>query len=393
MKKRPKILVVGSLMMNQGIETSVIPEEGQTVMGEDIKKSPGGKGANQAVQMARLGADVTLIGKIGRDRDGEELVKVCKEAGVNTEQIIYDDVLPTGSSIVLLETVPGQKVKKRSIVIPGATTQLTVDEIAYLEDEMDKYDLVVLQNAIPMEVNEAIAGYAYKHEVDVVLNPIPAKKLSKELMECVTYMIVNEQAAKSMTGIKIHSDWKREWTRFNLDEARVASAVIRGRGVPTVLITLAEKGVIMNTPERFYYKKAIEDVEVVDPRAAGDAFIGAFCTRICTDDSIGKVLSIANYTAALSIATEGAIESLPTSNQVREYMEQKEMHKNASLFCCLNNIRTWKLFLADSSCWTSVCASSTFHACICIDYVLSVSFADSSCWASSFASSTRNTSV
>ena len=307
MKKRPKILVVGSLMMNQGIETSVIPEEGQTVMGEDIKKSPGGKGANQAVQMARLGADVTLIGKIGRDRDGEELVKVCKEAGVNTEQIIYDDVLPTGSSIVLL----------------GATTQLTVDEIAYLEDEMDKYDLVVLQNAIPMEVNEAIAGYAYKHEVDVVLNPIPAKKLSKELMECVTYLIVNEQAAKSMTGIKIHSDWKREWTRFNLDEARVVSAVIRGRGVPTVLITLAEKGVIMNTPERFYYKKAIEDVEMVDPRAAGDAFIGAFCTRICTDDSIGKVLTIANYTAALSIATEGAIESLPTSKQVREYMEQK----------------------------------------------------------------------
>ena len=102
MKKRPKILVVGSLMMNQGIETSVIPEEGQTVMGEDIKKSPGGKGA-----------------KIGRDRDGEELVKVCKEAGVNTEQIIYDDVLPTGSSIVLLETVPGQKVKKDRSLYQG----------------------------------------------------------------------------------------------------------------------------------------------------------------------------------------------------------------------------------------------------------------------------------
>ena len=77
MNKRPKILVVGSLMMNHGIETSVIPEEGQTVMGEDIQKSPGGKGANQAVQMARLGADVTLIGKIGRDQDGKELIKVC----------------------------------------------------------------------------------------------------------------------------------------------------------------------------------------------------------------------------------------------------------------------------------------------------------------------------
>ena len=294
MNKRPKILVVGSLMMNHGIETSVIPEEGQTVMGEDIQKSPGGKGANQAVQMARLGADVTLIGKIGRDQDGKELIKVCKEAGVHTEQILYDDTLPTGSSIVLLEKIPGRKVKKRSIIVPGACMAITVDEICYLEDE-----------------------------IDVVLNPTPVKKLSKEFMQHITYLIVNEQAAKSMTGVKIHSDWKRDWTRFNLDEARVASAVIRGRGVPTVLVTLGEKGVIMNTPERFYYKKAVEDVELIDPRAAGDAFIGAFCTRICTDDSVGKVLSIANYTAALSIATPGAIESLPTSKKVREYMEQK----------------------------------------------------------------------
>lgn len=323
MNKRPKILVVGSLMMNHGIETSVIPEEGQTVMGEDIKKSPGGKGANQAVQMARLGAEVTLIGKIGKDQDGKELIKICKEAGIRTDQILYDDKLPTGSSIVLLETVPGQKVKKRSIIIPGATMAMTVDEIRYLEDEIEKYDLVVLQNAIPMEVNEEIARYAYEHNVDVVLNPIPTKKLSKEFMDHITYLIINEQAAKSMTGIKIHRDWKRDWTRFNLDEARVASAVIRGRGVPTVLVTLAEKGVIMNTPERFYYKKAVEDVELVDPRAAGDAFIGAFCTRICTDDAVGKVLSIANYTAALCISTQGAIESLPTSKQVREYMEQK----------------------------------------------------------------------
>lgn len=319
MNKRPKILVVGSLMMNQGIETTVVPEEGQTVMGESIQKSPGGKGANQAVQMARLGADVTLIGKIGRDQDGKELIKICKEAGIHTEQMLYDDTLPTGSSIVLLETVPGQKVKKRSIIIPGAGMAMTVDEIRYLEDEIENYDLVVLQNAIPMEVNEEIARYAYEHEVDVVLNPIPTKKLSKEFMQHITYLIINEQAAKSMTGIKIH----RDWTRFNLDEARVASAVIRGRGVPTVLVTLAEKGVIMNTPERFYYKKAVEDVELVDPRAAGDAFIGAFCTRICTDDAVGKVLSIANHTAALCISTQGAMESLPTSKQVREYMEQK----------------------------------------------------------------------
>lgn len=323
MNKRPKILVVGSLMMNQGIETSVIPEEGQTVMGKNIKKSPGGKGANQAVQMARLGADVTLVGKIGRDQDGKELIKICKEAGVHTEQILYDDTLPTGSSIVLLETVPEQKVKKRAIIIPGASEAMTVDEIRYLEDEIDNYDLVVLQNAIPMEVNEAVARYAYEHNVDVVLNPVPTKKLSKEFMEHITYLIINEQAAKSMTGIKIHGDWKRDWTRFNLDEARVASAVIRGRGVPTVLVTLADKGVIMNTPERFYYKKAIEGVELIDPRAAGDAFIGAFCTRICTDDSIGKVLSIANYAAALCISTQGSMESLPTAKQIREYMEQK----------------------------------------------------------------------
>ena len=91
-----------------------------------------------------------------------------------------------------------------------------------------------------------------------------------------------------MTGIKIHSDWKRgNGQDLISDEARVASAVIRGRGIPTVLITLAEKGADHEHTRTFYYK-AIEDVEVVDPRAAGDAFIGAFCTRICTNDSTGK---------------------------------------------------------------------------------------------------------
>ena len=104
MKKRPKILVVGSLMMNQGIETSVIPEEGQTVMGEDIKKSPGGKGANQAVQMARLGADVTLIGKIGRDRDGEELEKTNDVAAASyLGKVIAERALAKGITEVVFD--------------------------------------------------------------------------------------------------------------------------------------------------------------------------------------------------------------------------------------------------------------------------------------------------
>lgn len=319
MKKRPKILVVGSLVMNQIAVTSEVPEEGNTILGTSFHKSPGGRGANQAVQMARLGADVTFVGKVGRDANGDELLEFCKKAGIRTGRIRYDDVSATGCSVVALQVIPGEKPKKRSIVIPGANMTMTLEDIAPLEHEIGKYDLVLLQNEIPVKINQAIAEYAYHKNVPVILNASPAAQLPREFIRHLTYVIVNEYDAKAMTGVKVH----RDQGRFNLEEARVVSAVIRGGGVPNVLVTLGESGAILNTPERFYYKKAVEIEEIVDPMAAGDSFVGTFCTRICLGDGQGKALSIANHAAALTITRVGAMPSLPTQKELKEFMDEK----------------------------------------------------------------------
>lgn len=319
MKKRPKILVVGSLVMNQIAVTSEVPEEGNTILGTSFHKSPGGRGANQAVQMARLGADVTFVGKVGRDANGDELLEFCKKAGIRTGRIRYDDVSATGCSVVALQVIPGEKPKKRSIVIPGANMTMTLEDIAPLEHEIGKYDLVLLQNEIPVKINQAIAEYAYHKNVPVILNASPATQLPREFIRHLTYVIVNEYDAKAMTGVKVH----RDQGRFNLEEARVVSAVIRGGGVPNVLVTLGESGAILNTPERFYYKKAVEIEEVVDPMAAGDSFVGTFCTRICLGDGQGKALSIANHAAALTITRVGAMPSLPTQKELKEFTDEK----------------------------------------------------------------------
>ena len=319
MGKRPKILVVGSFVMDQIATTQTVPEEGQTVLGETFHKAPGGKGANQAVQMARLGAEVTMIGKLGHDANGEELLNVCQKAGIDVGKVLYDDTEASGCAVIILEVVPGGSTKNRIIVIPGSNMTIQPEEVAFLKDEIETYDLVLLQHEIPMEINEMIAKFADDKGVPVMLNPAPAAPLSKEFIRHLTYISPNEHEAAAMTGIKIHRD-----SGFNLEEAKVAASMLQGFGVDHVVITLGESGVLMDTPEGVFYKPAVSDVNVVDPTAAGDSFVGAFCTRICMGDEFGEALSFANHTAALTVSKMGAMPSLPTLQEVEEYIRLKK---------------------------------------------------------------------
>ncbi len=319
MGKRPKILVVGSFVMDQIATTRVVPEEGQTVLGKTFHKAPGGKGANQAVQMARLGADVTMIGKLGHDANGKELLAVCRKAGINVSEVLYDDTEATGCAVIILEVVPGGSTKNRIIVIPGSNMTIQPEEVAFLKDEIGAYDLVLLQHEIPMEINEIIAEFADEKGVPVMLNPAPAAQLSRKFISHLTYISPNEHEAAAMTGIKVHRE-----NGFNLEEAKVAASVLRGFGVDNVVITLGESGVLMDTPQGIFYKPAVPDVNVVDPTAAGDSFVGAFCTRICMGDGYGEALSFANHTAAITVSRMGAMPSLPELHEVEEFIRSKK---------------------------------------------------------------------
>lgn len=317
---KPKILVVGSFVMDQIATTEIFPREGQTVLGGTFSKAPGGKGANQAVQMARLGADVTMVGKLGHDGNGEDMIKTCKEAGINTDYVLYDDELPSGCSVIILEEATGKQTVNRIIVLSGSNMSITPDDIAFLKEKVAEYDLVVLQLEIPMEINELVAAYAYEKGVPVMLNSAPSAPLSDELLSHLTYISPNEHEAFDMIGIKISHEGKE----VNMDEAKAATAALKAKGVKNVLITLGESGAVLDTEkDGFFYSPCVDGIMAVDPTAAGDSFVGALSVGLCCGWGYEETLRFANHTAGLTVSALGAMPSLPTLEQVEAFLKEK----------------------------------------------------------------------
>ncbi len=310
--KKPKILVVGSFVMDQIAITEIIPNEGQTVLGKSFHRAPGGKGANQAVQMARLGADVTVVGKLGCDSNGQEMRAVCEKAGIDTSHILYDEETASGCSVILLEERPGMSVKNRILVIPGANMAITTQDVAFLEEGIAAYDLVVLQLEIPIEVNLRVAQYARKKNIPVMLNAAPSAPLPEELLACLTYLSPNEHEAEDLTGIAI----PHAGTEVDAKAVRVAAKILLEKGVESVLITLGSAGAALVTKENLMFSPAVQGVQVVDPTAAGDSFIGAFCVAISFGFDTKSALRFANHTAAITVTQLGAMPSLPKLEDV-----------------------------------------------------------------------------
>ncbi len=317
---KPKILVVGSFVMDQIATTEVFPREGQTILGGTFSKAPGGKGANQAVQMARLGADVTMVGKLGHDGNGEDMIKTCKEAGINTDYVLYDDELPSGCSVIILEEAPGKQTVNRIIVLSGSNMSITPDDVAFLKEKVAEYNLVVLQLEIPMEINELVAAYAYEKGVPVMLNSAPSAPLSDELLSHLAYISPNEHEAFDMVGVKISHEGKE----VNMEEAKAATAALKAKGVKNVLITLGESGAVLDTEkDGFFYSPCVDGIMAVDPTAAGDSFVGALSVGLCCGWGYEETLRFANHTAGLTVSALGAMPSLPTLDKVEAFLREK----------------------------------------------------------------------
>ncbi len=317
---KPKILVVGSFVMDQIATTEIFPREGQTVLGGTFSKAPGGKGANQAVQMARLGAEVTMVGKLGHDSNGEEMIRTCKEAGICTDYVLYDDKLPSGCSVIILEEAPGKQTVNRIIVLSGSNMSITPEDVAFLKEKIAEYDLVVLQLEIPMEINELVAEYAYAKGVPVMLNSAPSAPLSDSLLSHLTYISPNEHEAYDMVGIRISHSGKE----VNLKEAKAATAALKAKGVKNVLITLGESGAVLDTEkDGFFYSPCVEGIMAVDPTAAGDSFVGALSVGLCCGWGYEETLRFANHTAGLTVSAMGAMPSLPNLERVEAFLKEK----------------------------------------------------------------------
>ena len=317
--KKPKILIVGSLGMDFTFSTEVFPKEGETIIGKSFKTAPGGKGANQAVQVARLGADTTMVGKLGRDANGEELLKTIDEAGIHHDRILFDEEVPTQVADIILEEAEGKDTKNRILIIQGANMTIRKEEIAFLKEEVKNYDMVMLQLEIPMEINEQVAAYAYEAGVPVMLNSAPSAPLSDELLSHLAYISPNEHEAKDITGVEIRYDGDE----VNMDDVRKACEVLREKGVRNALITLGGSGAAILNDDGFFHAPCVKGLDVKDPTAAGDSFVAAFCTAVCLGMDMNDTLTFANHVAALTVCGFGAMPSLPKLERVEEFMKER----------------------------------------------------------------------
>lgn len=294
-----KISVVGSINIDMDIVAERIPLKGETVKGSDIKYIPGGKGANQAVSMARLGADVDFYGCVGDDAYGKILLENLKNENINIDNIKIIENENSGMAIITI----GEN-DNTIVVIPGANNYVSKKYVKEKELELLKSDLVVLQNEIPMETIKYVIDLCYKNNIAVLLNPAPAFKVEKEILDKVTYLTPNEHEAKLIFGEKVSID---EMLRLYPNK---------------LIITLGSKGAVFANEKLEIINLPARKTKVVDTTGAGDTFNGAFAVRISQGYNMEEALSFANIAASLSTEKFGAQTGMPNLKEVLEIKEK-----------------------------------------------------------------------
>lgn len=304
-----RILVVGSLNMDMTARVEKLPELGATIMANDFYKSCGGKGANQAIAMSKLGLDVSMIGMVGRDDDGEELIKNLINNGIDNK-VIYSNTT-TGKAIITVDT----KGDNNIIVIPGANFALTKDSIKEsLIAELKVSDGVLLQNEIPMDTIEYVLEKARDMGKITYFNPAPATKLDDKILSLVDYLVVNETELKVVLGVD------SEISGYELEVEKIK----KEKGIKNILLTLGSRGSCLFNEKNEIEKCGAYKVKAIDTTAAGDSFLGAFISKSLNGESIEKALKYASATSAIVVTRIGAQDSIPSPEEINLFLKERE---------------------------------------------------------------------
>ena len=318
MLKKPRILVLGSFVMDLIATTKRVPNAGESVIGLKFSTAPGGKGANQAVQCAKLGASVTMVGRVGADVFGRFMTETAAAAGVDVSQVITDSQEPSGAALILLE-VKESDVQNRITICPGANLSMTVEDIAWLKDGISRYDMLMMQFELPMEVVETAARWAHEAGVPVMVNPAPAAPVSPALLSCIDYLSPNEHEAAAISGHPLRIGPNG----INQDDIADVAEIFLKMGVKNLIITLGENGSVITGEDGIHYTPCVKMGQVIDPTAAGDSFVASFCTGLCAGLSRQDALVLASHAAAITVSRMGAMPSLPTVDEVKTLLAER----------------------------------------------------------------------
>jgi ribokinase len=298
---RKKILVAGSSNTDMVIRTDHFPAPGETILGGEFLMNAGGKGANQAVAAARLGGNVTFIGKTGDDIFGKQAVKQLNEEGINVSFMALDKENPSGVAMITVD----RNGENSIVVASGANGTLSPGDFDKAISELDHSEFVLLQLEIPVPTVEYIAQTAAWKGKKVILNPAPAVPLSDNLLQNLYIITPNETEAGILTGMKVTDE----------DSAREAAFCLQKKGVEIVIITMGAAGAFYLTSEKSGIIPSIR-VEAVDTTAAGDTFNGALAVALSEGKSLEEAIIFANRAAAISVTRVGAQSSVPYRNEL-----------------------------------------------------------------------------
>jgi ribokinase len=296
-----KILVVGSSNTDMVIKTKHLPRAGETVLGGSFFMNPGGKGANQAVAIARLGGQVAFICKTGSDVFGHQSHQLFEEEGINISYVFSDAGTPSGVALITVD----DNAENCIVVASGANANLSPNDIASVEEAIEEADFILMQLEIPLETVEYVAGKAYGKNKKVILNPAPARVLTKDLLQHLYLITPNETEAELLSGIKISDPYS----------ACQAAKKITAQGVDNVVITLGAKGAFVYGGGVCEMVPACK-VNAVDTTAAGDIFNGALTIALAENRSLIEAVRFACKAAAISVTRIGAQASAPYRNEV-----------------------------------------------------------------------------
>ena len=305
---RPNVVVVGSLHMDLTVKARKLPRLGETVLGDEFKMSTGGKGANQAVAAAKLGASVTLIGRVGTDKFGRDLIRNAERHAIDTSFIVKDNRVWTGLALIMVD----EKGNNMIAVAPGADTKCSKGDIDRADSAIRAADVLLTQLETPLPVVEYAIQRACAHGVRVILNPSPAQTLPASLLERTYALIPNEREAERISGVSVK----------NLFSAKRAIEKILEKGVKNIILTMGKQGALIGTKEKIEHV-ASPKVNTVDTTGAGDAFSGALAVAISAGKSLEKAVAFANCAGALATTKIGAQEAMPTRHELENFMKEK----------------------------------------------------------------------
>ncbi len=301
MEGRPNITVLGSLNLDLVLRVSRMPEAGETMASDGSASFCGGKGANQAVACARLGASVAMIGRVGDDPAGLMLRTALAQEDVAMDGVIATPDTASGVAIILL-THDGQN---RIVLAPGANARLSPADVAAHCALIDSAGLLVCQLEVPLQTVAAAMERAAANRIPILLNPAPATPLPPEIFARTDYLIPNETEAAALTGIAVAGP----------DSAALAATALRAQGARHVIVTLGADGVMI-ADEAGCRRRPAMAAQVVDTTAAGDGFIGGFATGIVEGLSIDAAADLGLRAARICVGRAGAQASLPYRREV-----------------------------------------------------------------------------